>query len=93
MVDTGATVSFLPERGRLLEKFNFSIESTSFNVQLADNAIVHVNQKVKIPLKPYHSQEASKLATFFICPLESKILGYEAARLRYYKTLQPLNKN
>lgn len=55
VVDTGATISCLPDRGRLMTRLNLKRHAANLNVQMANNNIVHINEKVTIPIRPAKS--------------------------------------
>lgn len=78
IVDTGATISFIPENGKILKKHTLRTQSTNINVLLADGAVIHIDKKVLIPLKPNGSKAESKVVPFYINKNEDKVLGHEA---------------
>lgn len=80
MVDTGATISCLPENGMVLQHIKPKILTANLNVNLADGSMSHVNKKVDVLVKPTNStnREPYEVAPFYITNNCSNILGYQA---------------
>lgn len=78
IIDTGATISFLPENGAILKDMSVNITPANLNIQLADHTITHVNKKTTLYLKPAYSNTIPKQANFYIGNNTDKILGHEA---------------
>lgn len=78
VVDTGASISCLPENGLIMKKFNPIRKSANLNVQLADNGVVHMDQKVVIPMKPTKSTCQSVQTAFYIAKGANDVIGYQA---------------
>lgn len=78
IVDTGATISFIPENGIILRKHKLRSCTTNINVLLADGAVIHIDRKVMIPLKPSGSQVMPQTVPFYINKDADKVLGHEA---------------
>lgn len=78
VVDTGASISCLPGRGSIMKRFNFGKRPANLNVQMANNVIVHINEKVLIPIKPTGANCEPIETNFYVAKGESHIVGYEA---------------
>lgn len=78
MIDTGATISILPENGKIMKNGNFKIIPTNLNVKLADEAITHVNKKVELLLRPASSKHKPQVAAFYIANGSSSVFGFDA---------------
>lgn len=78
IIDTGATISFIPENGAIARTATKSIQEANLNAKLADGKVIHVNKKCIIGLRPYGSRHEPMKSTFYINRCVSKILGYEA---------------
>ena len=78
VVDTGATISCLPERGVLMTKYKFARRAANLNVQMANNGIIHMPDKVEVPIRPTGAECEPVLTTFYVARGEKNIIGYEA---------------
>lgn len=78
IIDTGATVSFVPEKGKILTNVAHKILPASLNVILADDRATHIDRKVLLPLKPKGSKLKDEIIPFYIHKNAGKILGYDA---------------
>lgn len=78
MVDTGATISCLPEHGEILKQSYFRPERTNVLVKMANGSNEHVNTKIKAAIRPAHSAVEPRVAQFYIQSGVKDIFGYEA---------------
>lgn len=78
VVDTGATISCIPENGMLMKRFKLKVLPANVNVMLGDNTTTHIDKKVCVPVKPMGSTLQSKTTTFYLHSKDENILGYEA---------------
>lgn len=78
IVDTGATISFIPEHGKIITTHRVRPQQTNVNVMLADDGITHINKKAFLTLRPKDSNEKAKLVPFYISNGATKVLGHEA---------------
>lgn len=78
MIDTGATISCLPERGEVLSRTKVKLENANLLAKLADGSTTHLGKRVRANIRPLGSSLAAKEATFYIQPGEKDIFGYHA---------------
>lgn len=78
MVDTGATISCLPEYGEILKRTCFHPEKTNVLVKMANGCDEHISAKVKAAIKPACSAVKPRVAQFYIQSGAKDIFGYEA---------------
>lgn len=78
MVDTGATISCLPEYGEVLKHTCFSPEKTNVLVKMANGCDEHISAKVRAAIKPACSAVKPRVAQFYIQSGAKDIFGYEA---------------
>lgn len=78
IIDTGATISLIPEYGAILKESRLIPRIANLNVKLADGTIIHIHRKFKINLKPARCDIQPIESSFYVQPSTDKILGYEA---------------
>lgn len=78
IVDTGATVSFIPEFGAIMRSNNARIENANLNVQLGNNEYSHINQKVVAFVRPTGPSVPVVEAPLYVTNGHEKILDHEA---------------
>lgn len=79
IIDTGASISILPEHGRILSSIPRSaIKQANLNVILADEGTKHIDKKANIYIKPFGSKQRYTSVCFYINTNTNKILGYDA---------------
>ena len=78
IIDTGATVSFIPERGNVLSMAPHKIMPANLNVILADDSSTLIDKKVTLPIRPCGSRGKSHHATFYIHNNSDQVLGHAA---------------
>lgn len=78
MIDTGASISCLPELGKVLRDPQTKLESANILVQVADGNTVHLRKRARVVLKPEGSSVRPKEVLFYIQPKERDIFGYDA---------------
>lgn len=78
MIDTGASISLLPEFGAIMKKPLHKMEKTNMLVTLANGKDDHISSKIKALIKPKASLVAPRLVKFYIQPGAKDILGYHA---------------
>lgn len=80
MVDTGATISCLPEKGIIMTKLRPKLIAANLNVKLADETVTHVDKKVDLHVKPIYSapNEGYKVVPFYITNNCTNIFRHEA---------------
>lgn len=66
IIDTSASVSFVPEYGRMSNHSESLNEEANLNVKLADGKIVHINQKLMAHIRPMGSSQEAKQCPFYI---------------------------
>lgn len=77
IVDTGATISFLPEHGAILKTHRLRLQPANVNVRLANNGTINLEKKVQLPLRPKGSICAPALGTFYVGRNTKDVLGHE----------------
>lgn len=78
IIDTGATASFLPEKGRLAQttsKYNIPVNS---QVQTADNMAIKVEFSTELETKPEQIDSQPVACRYYILPNHVNIIGHEA---------------
>lgn len=78
IIDTGATISCIPEYGEILRNSKLPIRKTSVNCYLANDGLVHINKKIYASVKPVNSTSSPTNLPFYINNGISKILDHEA---------------
>lgn len=78
MVDTGATISCLPEHGEVLKSSTQRISDANLLVELANGGKEHVNKKTKVRLRPAGSTASPKEAQMYITNGVDHIFGFHA---------------
>lgn len=79
IVDTGATISILPQKGTILASIPQSdIKQTNLKVILADEGTKHIDKKIMILVRPQDSSRGKQYSCFYINDNTDKILGYDA---------------
>jgi ribonuclease HI len=77
-VDTGATISFIPENGLIMKTHRLKTRLANMNVTLADNTIAHIDKKVEAFIRPSGDSQRPKPVTFYICNDVANIMGHHA---------------
>lgn len=78
MIDTGASISLIPEFGEIMKKPLYNIEKTNVLITLANGKDDHINSKIKAMMRPKSSLVKPSLVKFYIQPGAKDILGYHA---------------
>lgn len=78
IVDTGASVSCLPELGVLMKSKRFPIKKANLNAIMADNYVVNIDKRVTIPVRPRGETRPPEMVNFYITNGQEKLLGYDA---------------
>lgn len=78
VIDTGASISVLPENGMILAARNIKLQPANLNVTLADDQIVNLRRKTSLGIKPRGSTKHSQLATFYVTEEAKDVLGHQA---------------
>jgi ribonuclease HI len=80
MIDTGATISCLPEKGLIMKRCSPKTSSANLNVKLADDSYSHMSEKTEVTLKPMNASEneAYQRAQFYIQKGATEIFGHQA---------------
>jgi hypothetical protein len=78
IVDTGASISCLPELGVLMKTKRLPIKKANLNTIMADNYVVNMDKRVTIPVRPKGETRAPEMVNFYITNGEEKLLGYDA---------------
>lgn len=78
IIDTGATASFLPEKGVIISNKNIQINQTNQRVKTADNLILNVNCSTKLHTKPANTDGPGVQSRYLVLPNHDSILGYQA---------------
>ena len=78
IIDTGATISFVPEYGNLMRDLQLSVQPANVHVKLGDEQVVYINKKTYANIKPANSKVKPIKANFYINPNADRILGHEA---------------
>lgn len=77
IIDTGATISIIPEFGRVMTKYQPRVQPANVNVTLGDDSTCHLDKKVRLPMKPKGDREAVQ-TVLYVHNRAKLILGYEA---------------
>lgn len=78
IVDTGATISVIPENGLIMKRLRPKIKTANLNVIMADNFKSHMDKKVSLPVRPKGSKVSHKDVNFYVHNGADKIIGAEA---------------
>lgn len=78
MVDTGATISCIPEHGEIMKHARNRVEKTNLTVQLANNATETIDKKIKAHMRPAGSKTPPSQVQFYIHPNMKDIFGFQA---------------
>lgn len=91
IVDTGATLSLIPERGQLVRELNIKFKSANVNVTLADASNTYIDKKAELYIKPFGAKFESTRTNFYVNNGAKDILGYPALIGLSQLKLFPLN--
>lgn len=78
IVDTGATISCLPEHGLVMLKKRPRVRQANLNAIMADNFIVHMDKQATVNVRPKGDDGTPKSLNFYVCNGQSNLLGYQA---------------
>lgn len=78
IVDTGATISFIPQYGAIMKHNKLKTLPANLNVLMADDTVVHIDKKVNISMRPHCSKEQPSIVPFYVNNGADKVLGREA---------------
>lgn len=78
MIDTGASISCIPEHGYIMQNFKGRLEKTNILVKLANGKEDYIKYKIKAAIKPQGSTDKPQMAHFYIQSNRRDILGYQA---------------
>lgn len=78
IVDTGATIPFIPEQGDIMRRLKHQSLAANLNVKLAYSFVSHINKKVFATLRPSNSNTRPITASFYVNNNTKDILGCEA---------------
>lgn len=78
VVDTGATISCIPEKGKIAKESGLVMKQANLNLKLANDQIVHVGKSVDVHIRPINSSVAPKPITCYVHENAYEILGNEA---------------
>lgn len=78
MIDTGATISCLPENGEIMQHLQDKIEKANLTVELATGAIEYVKKKTRARIRPTGSAVKAQPVQFYIQSGAKDIFGYHA---------------
>lgn len=78
IIDTGATISFLPEHGIIVQQLSLSMREANVNIRLANGEATNVNKKTSAFIRPFGSHSTPVKATFYVNRNTNKILGHDA---------------
>lgn len=78
MIDTGASISIIPEYGDIIQRTKSKLEKSNIIVTLADGRDEHINSKVKVTFRPKGSSVEPRMAYFYVQPGAKDIFGYKA---------------
>ena len=76
MIDTGATISTIPEHSEILKVAQVKIKRANVLVELAGRSKEHLNKKCKLHIRPSGSTITSVQAIFYIYPNKGDIFGH-----------------
>lgn len=78
MIDTGATISCLPEHGDIIQHAGFRPEKTNVLVKMANGRDEHMCYKTKAYIRPTQSTVQPRVAQFYVLSGAKDIFGYQA---------------
>lgn len=78
MVDTGATISCIPEHGDIMKRSQAKIEKANLTVQLACGAQEHINKRIRAQIKPHRSEGKTEEVYLYVQNNAKDIFGYDA---------------
>lgn len=78
MVDTGATISSIPEFGSIMQRRPLKTMRANMNARLANNSYVNINKKVMLYIRPKGDIQPAKLLPFYVQNKEKTICGHQA---------------
>lgn len=77
VVDTGATVSFIPSDGIIMNLVQPTLVKTSMKVQAADNEFFSISRKTTLPIQLINISMNPIDTTVLIIPQRTDLLGYD----------------
>lgn len=78
MVDTGATISCVPEHGQILRSSRAKLSEANLIVELANGGVEHVDKKTKVFLRPAGSTVQPKPALVYVTNGVQHLFGFHA---------------
>lgn len=78
MIDTGATISCIPEFGSIIKNSRTKLEKANVEVNLANNAIKKLNKKFQAILRPAGSTKKPRVVQLYVQNNVRDIFGYQA---------------
>ena len=78
MVDTGATISCIPENGEILKNARNRVEKADMTLQMANQVTERVTSKIKAHMRPAGSTIKPASVQFYIYPNMRDIFVFEA---------------
>lgn len=89
MIDTGATISCIPENGEIMKHARKRLEQANLQIKLADGSSTYVDKKVRLSTRPAGSNTKPFLIPFYVQNNSSDIFGFQALiGLRHLKLFQ-----
>lgn len=77
VVDTGATVSFIPNMGIIMLTAQPKLEKASVKVQAADNTIIKITQKTKLAIRPSEVDMNYIVIKVLVVEDKTDVLGHD----------------
>lgn len=78
MIDTGATISCLPEHGDIMTHTRNKPQRANLVIELANGKVEHVNKRIRVYIRPSGSRTLAAPAEFYIQNGARSIFGYQA---------------
>jgi len=78
MIDTGATISCIPEHGKIAQRSQYKSTRANVLVEMAGGSTETMDRKITANIKPACKNCSYKATTFLIQKGRTDILGYEA---------------
>lgn len=78
MIDTGATISCVPEYVDLIRYSQPKLEKANITINLANNSIEHVSKKIRAYIRPFGSTREPRIVQLYVQDKAKDIFGYQA---------------
>lgn len=78
IVDTGASISIIPERGSIMKSLSSQIKPANMNVDCGGFGLTHIDKKINIATRPRYWYDNPVALNYYVMNGREKVIGYDA---------------